>query len=588
MYSTINLLEEVDFSKRTYGSIIRDRLRHIMDRNVHSGDLGRPRAGMFFPLTGEERKALRAVGAQVAEALREEDLDSLLDILNGKDMLTRLASGSNRLHEIARNMGGCECGVCEDMVNLDEMVYSRYSDIHVCESCQDGFVYSEVMEDYIPADVAMRFYRSLTAYNHGNHDWVTQDYAESEDLFRHGGDWFSESAAESLGLMDSDDDSDDSDYGPIRNYHSGYEIGHIPSEYDKRKPRVLLGLELEVEVNEERDRYDLARECLNTLGTDYIKCEADGSLDHGFEMITGFTGLDVHAKRMAKLQAMPGRKYLRSHDTGTCGLHVHVCKAGMTPMHAAKLVEFIHSKANQPLIQAVARRYERDSREGYAYFKSGRTVKAAANQCISAVRWYKSVHDKQAKPAKSWLLNRAAPDDRYEALNFTNDKTVEFRMFRGTTRFETIMACLEFAFACWHFTAQAGLKELDEAHFMAFICAKQNRCDTKYLRKYYNEKGFASLQQAESKIARKFKAIGRNTVEVEELNEEAGLPQVQEVTPLQATGTTDAPCAPRLGTGFISVQTGFTSMPTIRWVDDFGYREGRPSFVDMPAQPSDE
>ena len=51
---------------------------------------------------------------------------------------------------------------------------------------------------------------------------------------------------------------------------------------------------------------------------------------------------------------------VRSHDTRTCGLHVHTDKAGMSLFHACKMVFFIHDSNNQKLIKDIERRANAD------------------------------------------------------------------------------------------------------------------------------------------------------------------------------------------------------------------------------------
>jgi hypothetical protein len=85
--------------------------------------------------------------------------------------------------------------------------------------------------------------------------------------------------------------------------------------------------------------------------------------------------------------------------------------------------------------------------------------------------------------------------DRYEALNFKNEKTIEFRLFKGTLKYQTIMACLEFSFATWHFCKDASQNELTTAKFLEFISKPENRCDTRFLRTYLKEKGFTLAEK---------------------------------------------------------------------------------------------
>ena len=85
---------------------------------------------------------------------------------------------------------------------------------------------------------------------------------------------------------------------------------------------------------------------------------------------------------------------------------------------------------------------------------------------------------------------RSLNADRYEALNFKNTNTVEFRLFKGSLVYSTIMACLEFTYATWFFTRQSSTKNLTIDYFLKFICANENRADTKNLRAYLKAKGF--------------------------------------------------------------------------------------------------
>jgi hypothetical protein len=274
-----------------------------------------------------------------------------------------------------------------------------------------------------------------------------------------------------------DDDEEYSENKNIREYHTCSDhLGHIPSKYDDRKPRVLLGLELEMEIKDSYCRDDRAGDLLKNVGEyknhTYALCENDGSLDHGFEMVTAYTGLDVHSEQL-KFFAEGGLKGAISHDSDNCGLHVHICKADMTTLHGAKMILFINDQANYKLIKAIARRDDSD----YAKIKNKK----------DDTYWLKdAVRGCDSKRSQLRSLNA----DRYEALNFKNTNTVEFRLFKGSLVYSTIMSCLEFTYATWFFTRQSSTKNLTTDHFLKFICANENRADTKNLRAYLKAKGF--------------------------------------------------------------------------------------------------
>jgi hypothetical protein len=91
---------------------------------------------------------------------------------------------------------------------------------------------------------------------------------------------------------------------------------------------------------------------------------------------------------------------------------------------------------------------------------------------------------------------RRLNEDRYESVNFQPERTVEFRLFKGTLRYETIMACLEFTYASWFFTRDTGQQDLTSDNFLKFISQPDNRKDTIYLRSFLRSKGFSLDKQA--------------------------------------------------------------------------------------------
>lgn len=355
------------------------------------------------------------LGVQVGEAIRNQDLSLIVECANSSvrtqhDWMDFIEEKFDNADEVFR------CHDCE-AIELRDNENCCYDDYYVCGSCVDNYTFCD----------------------------DRQTYVREEDLNRSIGD-----------------------------YHSSRgQLGRIPSAYDQRKPRVLLGLELEVEVPND-DRYEVADRLLAGVGKyksyQYALCEEDGSLDDGFEMVTAYTGLDVHREQLSYFRDQR-LKGARSHETSTCGLHVHICKADMTTLHGAKMILFINDEANQKLIHAVARR-----ESNYGSIKNKKDSKDwIANALEADTKKYQLMH-----------LN----EDRYEALNFKNEKTVEFRLFRGTLKYETILACLEFTFATWFFCRESSTKNLTIDHFLKFICANENRKDTKFLRTYLKSKGF--------------------------------------------------------------------------------------------------
>jgi hypothetical protein len=389
-------------------------MRHVI-RNNHWGSREYRWAGRYNFL--DLRRRYKKFGQAMAVFIRDDDSSSALDLISESSVNHRFGW----VDFMNTHFGGSyfSCHDCDGIFSDDD-AHNAYDDYSVCGSCVDNFRYSN----------------------------------------RHG-------------YYVRDDDEEELDN--IRSYHTSAEsLGHIPSKYDKRTPRVLLGLELEMEIKDNYCRDERAGILLDGIGeyndSLYALCEEDGSLEHGFEMVTAYTGLDVHAEQLAFFKS--GLRGAISHDSDNCGLHVHICKADMSTLHGAKMILFINDQANQKLIKAIARRDD----SSYAKFKNKQADK----------NWLKSAMSCEAKRSQLRNLN----SDRYEALNFKNDKTIEFRLFKGSLVYETIMSCLEFTYATWFFTRESSTKNMTIDGFLKFICANENRGDTKFLRAYLKAKGF--------------------------------------------------------------------------------------------------
>lgn len=231
------------------------------------------------------------------------------------------------------------------------------------------------------------------------------------------------------------DESED-DYCPRCFESIKYSVIH-PYSY-KPEPifygKKCLGVELEIDApNSGSSSVDLSKdaaELQDILNSDkeYVYVKRDGSLDYGFEIVTHPISLHEHMHQVPwkKFMKEALRKGYRSHSTYTCGIHVHVSRAdlGDTPSEREAsidvLVEWVEhnwdkllvfSRRRLPDIQHWAKRFSEDTEE-------------PLNDII-----YK-------------LKSRNT--SRYTAINFTNYNTIEWRIFRGSLIYETLIAILQF------------------------------------------------------------------------------------------------------------------------------------------------
>jgi hypothetical protein len=331
-----------------------------------------------------------------------------------------------------------DCGQWEVRENL-RTPYDSSSD--VCRTCiSDNYQYSGYYDEYVHDDDAVN-----AIDEHGNEHTVSSgdrsfNYDEDRDCYVH------------------------DEYDPKPEVFGGYHSSKkffkpIPSDWTVRNKR-YFGVELEVEVakGERREKVLALNEIINggDIGSK-VFFETDGSLTHGFEIITQPMGLDNHTNlwKWLKTEAKDG---LLSHKTSTCGLHVHVSRALLTPLQISKLVFFINDPSNQALIEAVARRYN----TRYANFK-----------------------DKKLGSAY-----KADRHDRYQAINIENRETIEFRIFKGTLKYESIMAAIEFTNALVNFcndTSGSGFQLTTQA-FLRFIETPKLRAETRFVRAYLQQR----------------------------------------------------------------------------------------------------
>ncbi len=208
------------------------------------------------------------------------------------------------------------------------------------------------------------------------------------------------------------------DTRPIHDYY------YKPDPIFYGKGNRFFGVELEVDDAGECD--SSAEAVLDIAGDDHIYCKHDGSLDDGFEVVTHPMTIDYHMNEMpwanvlAKLRKMG---YL-SHQAGTCGLHVHVNRDSLgeniveQEAGIAKILYFVEHHWNELL--KFSRRTNRQLQRWAARYG------------------YKENPLEILDHAKKGTCN-----GRYTCVNLDNANTIEFRIFRGTLKYNTLIATLQ-------------------------------------------------------------------------------------------------------------------------------------------------
>lgn len=212
------------------------------------------------------------------------------------------------------------------------------------------------------------------------------------------------------------------------------EIDHaIHSYYHKPTPifygndKLYYGCELEVDDAGEDD-YN-AELILNIANRDddHIYIKHDGSLEDGFEIVTHPMTLDYHKNIMPWQEVIQKliRMGYRSHQADTCGLHFHVNKSGLGDTTAEQ----------EEVIGRILYFFEK---YWYEILNFSRRTEDQAD------RWARRYNGSIENPKASLEKAKRAHSGRYMAINLQNPETVEFRIFRGTLKYSTFLASLQF------------------------------------------------------------------------------------------------------------------------------------------------
>lgn len=286
-----------------------------------------------------------------------------------------------------------------------------YNDAYRCDNCEEYFVADIMHIDEWGNQICDHCYDDgyITCEDCGR---ITNDYEEIDDCY------YCSSCADDRREAEADE--------PIHQY--GYKPAPIKvSRAFERGVKLMLGIELEVDCGS--NRYDTAKE-ITDAAEGRIYCKVDGSLrDNGFEIVTHPATLAYHLYdfRWANIMRIAKKNGYKSHDTETCGLHIHVGREEFGSSYEER--EAVSRKL-VVLVSVLKDEMTKFSRRKSAHLEhwakipaldfTGLSESAILDYAFNAVRF-----------------------DRYVAVNLRNEHTVEFRLFRGTLKRDTLAASLQ-------------------------------------------------------------------------------------------------------------------------------------------------
>ena len=185
------------------------------------------------------------------------------------------------------------------------------------------------------------------------------------------------------------------------------------------------GVELEIDKGGKDDSnaevlYNIANSDEENL---YIK--SDSSLNDGMELVSHPCSLLYHRTELpwADVMKRAVRMYYRSHNTNTCGLHVHIGRA--------------------ELGDTVEEQEEVISRIMFFFESHWNEMTKFSRRSEFALERWASRYGYKDKPKEILEDAKKQNKGRYTGVNIQNTHTIEIRIFRGTLKYNTFIATLE-------------------------------------------------------------------------------------------------------------------------------------------------
>lgn len=247
-----------------------------------------------------------------------------------------------------------------------------------------------------------------------------------------------------------------------------------------------LGVEIEAERKE--STFLSHDEVAENLEQDEVYFKEDGSLANGFELVTHPCTIEHHMDNMrweglAKKWAAMG---YRSHDTRTCGLHIHLSRDAFGETQDER------DKNIMKLIYLVETHWDE-------------IVTFSRRTATSMNRWAASyIQDDVICPTEltdtDKVISRARGAGRYYAVNIENSHTVELRMFRGTLNTDTIKATIQFAYALHKAVMHFNIVEIQNLTWKELVIFMVGTNPYSELGEYIKRRGLLEDEQLESSI----------------------------------------------------------------------------------------
>ena len=321
---------------------------------------------------------------------------------------TVISESSNPLPEDLRSV----CTYCGQVIESDDEVAYQEDTLTLCRHCyQTEYTHCVncgqliLIENAYQTDYSSEYYCCDCYYNDEPeptyHERIIHDYGyQPEPIFY----------STDKDLDSFNDSNDDSFTAAILPPSTRY-----------------MGVELEIDCAGEDDEAaeDILYEA-NYDGIERLYIKHDGSLNEGMELVTHPMTLDYHCTVMPWDHVVGTAKQLGylSHQAMTCGLHVHVNRNSFGED------EYLQDTCIARILYFFEKHWDE-------------LLKFSRRTPRQLERWAARYGLKEQPKEILDHAKKGYHGGRYMCVNLQNRDTIEFRMFRGTLKYNTIIATLQ-------------------------------------------------------------------------------------------------------------------------------------------------
>lgn len=345
-----------------------------------------------------------------------------------------------------------ECSSCSGNFLPDDMATTRGGDI-LCEDCRiycercDNFDYAEGSRYVQGCGVYCEVCADNYTYWCESCEETYSDNYTSYEVADIGVYWCEDCCSNNANWCDNCDvyNRDSCENCEGSRLINQYSYKPDPIFYGEDKNKLHFGIELEMEIRD-NNLNDSAEYVSEMLGG-FVYLKEDSSIGSGgykgFEMVSHPATLDFftnHKNLWTTLDYLRKVHTARSWDAKSCGLHIHISRAGFKGgAHTHRFLSLIYKNSDK-MMKLGGRK------SNYAKFND-------VWQYDEFDRPYFTLAHKVAHPSNSMT-------ERYSAVNTQNQHTLELRFFRGTMNPEGVLSAIQLAHATVEYTRNLTLSDV--------------------------------------------------------------------------------------------------------------------------------